>query len=419
MYELENLLKNARASKSIYIYGDGEVGRLLRVFLHEQGIEIQGFITTNVPNSSSLMSVPVKEIESLDGMLSEAYVILCMHPQRVQEASYLLMKAGNHRQVVIDDFLKEEIASKTLFKDLYEDVERKINILLYHRVVSYDTAYSIHVSEKNFEEQLKYIVTNYDVIDCGGDWSRVHNKAVALTFDDGYVDFYQNAFPLLKKYRVPATVFVSTEGIGNEKEYWWDTMENLFRVAKLPTKLCVGNENFMPEKYVNRDDLILDVRNALVGMPYLKRDKTLKLLKQQIRPDIAYRKCYRTMNAAEIREVSDNPLITVGAHTVHHICCNLESSEVQRSEILESKRVLERITGRTIDLFAYPNGDIGASTREILKELGFRRAFTCNHACIDNDDYSYDLPRSAVLDWNTTQIERRFRGMWQTSRNTL
>lgn len=417
MLDLGLILDKCKCGHKIFIYGDGEVGRLLRIFLHENGVEIAGFLTTNVPNHRMLMNVPEYKLEDINDCTKDSYIIVCMHMKWWEDAENRLRKLDFNNYVVIDDDTRKAIEEVVQFKDIYEDIERRINVLLYHRVADLKTAYSIIVGKKNFEEQIEYISSTYNLLRCDEDWSCVNKKSVALTFDDGYVDFYSTVYPILKKYNVPATVFVNTAGIDNDKEFWWDELECLLNQPILPNIIKTEKTIYETLKYNNREKLISDIRNDIIGYSYKFRDEEICKLKLQINPFINSRSEYRTMNSDELKVLAKDPLITIGAHTVNHILCDIETYEIQKKEIKESKDKLESIINKEVNLFAYPNGNIGVETRKILSELEFKRAFTCEHACIDYDEKVFDIPRSPVLNWDKNQVSRRFRGIWQTCRD--
>jgi len=417
MNDLDVLIKKCMEFKRIYIYGDGEVGRLMRVYLHEHKLEISGFLTTYKPQKNRVMDVPVCELSSLHSVPTDTFIIICMHKKWWDEAIKYIEKYGYTNFMIADDGIRLNIENETMFTDLYEDVDHRINVLLYHRVENLETSYSIIVTERNFEDQLKFICSNYNILRCDEDWSGVDRKSVALTFDDGYVDFYTKAYPLLKKYNVPATVFISTGGIDNDNEFWWDALENILKQPCLPHIIRTRKKEFCVRDYQNRSELIMDVRGEIISNTYRVRDEEISCLKSQVNPTLKNRQQYRTMNTKEIMQIAKDPLVTIGAHTINHILCDIENESVQMKEIEKSKTRLEEIINREVSLFAYPNGNIGSKTRSILSEFGFTRAFTCEHACIDRDEHVFDIPRSAVLNWDCSQVERRFRGIWQTSKD--
>lgn len=105
---------------------------------------------------------------------------------------------------------------------------KAIPILLYHRidVVSYDPVMLV-VNPKTFEEHIKFIVKHYKPISLSELTSKINSKKVqgneiCITFDDGYKDNLINAIPILKKYNIPATIFISTSNIGKKAAFDWD-----------------------------------------------------------------------------------------------------------------------------------------------------------------------------------------------------
>ena len=78
MNDLYALIRKCSEYKYVYIYGDGEVGRLIRVYLHEQEFEISGFLTTYKPKKKIIMDVPVCKLESLKSASADTFIIICM-----------------------------------------------------------------------------------------------------------------------------------------------------------------------------------------------------------------------------------------------------------------------------------------------------------------------------------------------------
>lgn len=103
----------------------------------------------------------------------------------------------------------------------------KITILTYHRVLEEGKG-SLIILKKNFERQMKYISENYNVISFKDLLEkRVKKNSIIITFDDGYKDILENAYPILKKYNIKATLFITTNFI-NGKKPKWEKEENLF-----------------------------------------------------------------------------------------------------------------------------------------------------------------------------------------------
>jgi len=108
-------------------------------------------------------------------------------------------------------------------------------VLMYHRIDNVKTDRDITVSIKNFENQMKYLRQNYDVISLDTLLSRHkqnHIKQIdeiAVTFDDGFKDNFTNAFPILRKYDIPASIFVATNFIDKNEGL---SREDIFLMKK-------------------------------------------------------------------------------------------------------------------------------------------------------------------------------------------
>lgn len=120
--------------------------------------------------------------------------------------------------------------SKRVFRKIRTLVESKAVVLMYHRIdnLTFDP-WQLAVSPDNFEQQLKVLRTTFDVVPLDKLSSRIQrrpiaSKSVCITFDDGYVDNYKFAKPLLEKYNCPATFFIAHNYIGKEQQYWWDEL---------------------------------------------------------------------------------------------------------------------------------------------------------------------------------------------------
>lgn len=412
------VLERTKQFSKTLIFGDGEVGRLTRIYLHEQGIEISGFIVSGMPTKDTLMDVPLKCIESI-GSSDSSLVLICVHKIWWDEVKDRLLSLGFVDFELIDDNRQKYMWNNVTFKDLYGDVEegRNINTLLYHRVAELDTVYSLIVNKRNFEEQLKYIKANYKLLRCDDNWDCINEKSIAITFDDGYVDFYKNVYPLLRKYEIPATVFVSTGNIDSTRMFWWDELECIIMRSVLPSKINMCDKVYRIDTYLNRIELLYDIHDQIMTYNYRDRDAEIESLRKQTSYACDCIENYRTMSREEIYEISKCPFVTIGAHTVSHILCDKEEPDLVKKEIEQSKTTLESIIEREVKLFAYPNGNVGDKTRNILQDVGIERAFTCYRACARNGEKKYDIPRSPVLNWGAEQNERRFKGMWQTGKD--
>lgn len=98
----------------------------------------------------------------------------------------------------------------------------------------------------------------------------------------------------------------------------------------------------------------------------------------------------------QIREMSQDPLCTISAHTISHPRLNTLSYDEQKKEITESIKQLEQITGKRIEHFAYPHGDFNGDTLAILKELGIKTAVKVNGGFVRRGQSNLEIPRMII-----------------------
>ncbi len=228
-------------------------------------------------------------------------------------------------------------------------------ILMYHRVdtVSNDERLLV-VTPEVFESHLIFLKERYEVIALPELVSRLQNKQLTgreavITFDDGYLDNLTNALPLLEKYQLPATIFVTTGFLGEVSNLPWDSEYKI--PADKPTFL----------------------------------------------------------NPQELKLLSGNPLITIGAHSVTHPRLSELANNDQATEILESKHALETILNNPISLFAYPFGgvfDYNQETIEGVRKAGFVAACATIPKLVTYKSALFELPRINIRNYPVRTLRK-------------
>ncbi|MBI3316642.1 MAG: polysaccharide deacetylase family protein [Candidatus Omnitrophica bacterium] len=312
-------------------------------------------------------------------------------------------------------------------KSICEKLDRRLSavlgsrivILNYHHVLaSRQDLFNICVAPKNFEAHLEFLKRRYRVLGLSEllgllKIGKIPHRAVVLTFDDGYSDNYLNAVPLLEKYRMPATFFVTTQHLDTLEEFWWDGIQRLaLSLKKFPEKVHLE---------ISGEDCEL----ALGSSP----EPTLRLLSQKMYSleeesrrrllQELFRKCgvrdepraeYRCFSSEELFLISKNPLFEMGAHTVSHRSLKSLPLETQRMEILASKKCLEEIIQKTIRHFAYPFGTpehYTPETQRLVQACGFKSACTVGSSAVNPDSPLFGLCRLAVGDGPATSFSQK------------
>ncbi|HBA70212.1 MAG TPA: hypothetical protein DCZ40_12775 [Lachnospiraceae bacterium] len=272
-------------------------------------------------------------------------------------------------------------------------------ILLYHKVNELQQDYNnLAVTLENFKYQLELIEKYFPIVPL----SEHREGTIAITFDDGFQDVLKNASPYLNSKGIPATIFITTGQIGKQEELWTTELLRLIFTGnhqkqkfylELPSfcyEFAVGN---LEEKYT----LYLALRRLCMKSDDVMQQDILGQLRDWSEQKEAGREEYAFLTEEEIAELSGNKLITIGAHTVHHVSLGTFPKEYQEKEIYESKKKLEQITGHQIYYFSYPFGsknDYNADTIKVLKKEGFRQAYTA--VSQPGRDKDYEIPRIAV-----------------------
>lgn len=299
-------------------------------------------------------------------------------------------------------------------------------ILGYHRIAVTDNdPYNLFVSLRNFFEQLEVLrrysrVVNLNELVEGIQNGNLPDKTVVITFDDGYVDILQNAKPLLERSQIPATVFVPTVYIGRRP--WWDELKMLYsssksyqdKINKILADVPSDTGDKKPQSAVARE-----ARKNAVKQPIIAVYERLRDASPQVREHALFQLEHlaaeesrsrettdRVMTGDELVELSSNGLIDIGSHSVSHPWLSELTEEYQRSEILNSKSCLEKITGKTVNSFSYPNGSYSSFTVTLLKEGGYKCACTSTNIIVREGSDLFQLPRFWVPNWDGATFER-------------
>jgi len=234
-----------------------------------------------------------------------------------------------------------------------------------------------------------------------GDFAR---RFVCLTFDDGYKDIKQFAYPLLKQFRMPFALFIATSFPDRLGELWWLALEAVIAQSKRIGLVIDGKDRFFDCATLKDKRALYDAVYA-----YLREMKdedelraTVRDLCASSRVDLAAFCRDLCMDWAELGELAADPLCTIGAHTVNHkMLMKVADEGAVRAEMDMSRSVLEAALGRRPQHLAYPVGDptsAGAREFRIAAELGFKTALTTRPGVLfrGHRDHLTALPRISV-----------------------
>ena len=280
-------------------------------------------------------------------------------------------------------------------------------ILLYHRVAERTRdVHGLCVPPAQFREHLEYLRRHHqplslEAMAAAVRAGRVPAGAVAVTFDDGYVDNLLTASPLLCELGVPATFFVTGAGWDAPHEFWWDALERfLLGPGPLPPalELEVRGERLSlgTAGDADREAAHGALHQRIVRCGREERDRVMEELAAWSGRPRSAPPADRPLLAEEIRLLSRLPGHGVGAHTMHHLALAGMPREVQEREVADHKRRLEALVGTPVSAFAYPFGDHSPETVEVVRQASFHSAVTCVEAAVRGGADALALPRVEV-----------------------
>lgn len=286
--------------------------------------------------------------------------------------------------------LAEAFAASGLTR-LLENVLRRDALLVinYHRIgnaeeTPYDSG-TFGPTAEQFDWEMGYVKARFHTVGLEEALAMVTCKApvrssLLITFDDGNIDNYQTAFPILRSHGLQATFFLPTAFIGTQRLPWWDTIAYIVKHSRKDSFKI--NYPKPAEFRVNRDRPSVTVFQLLLFCSdqattnYAPLIDELETVCDCVRPNGSGERCF--MNWDEVREMQGAGM-SFGSHTHNHEVLSGLPLERQVSELKESRAILERELGRTVDTLAYPVGrpyTFNADTRAALEDCGYRAAFS-------------------------------------------
>jgi peptidoglycan/xylan/chitin deacetylase (PgdA/CDA1 family) len=323
-------------------------------------------------------------------------------------------------------------------------------ILLYHRVADLPSdPQLLCVTRQHFAEHLEILrnaahpMALATMVRALRD-TKLPRRAVVVTFDDGYADNLLNGKPLLERYDIPSTVYVTSGYVDTRREFFADQLERLFlRPGKLPRHLSIeisgqayrwdlgsgahyGEAEFTrhggwnvahPDNPTPRHHVYRSLCQLLYRLTDCDKRIALDALTRWAGTEPGCRPTHRVLTADEVRLLANDGLVEVGSHTVGHVSLSTLSLSAQRDEIQKSKLRLEEILGHRVKSFAYPYGtrsDYTAQTVEVVREVGYDNACANFEGLVRHGTDPWQLPRYLVRDWDGEKFRRRLME-WRTA----
>lgn len=293
-----------------------------------------------------------------------------------------------------------------------------IRILAYHKINN-DCPNYLNLSTKisNFEKQMEYLRKHYHIVSLQEVVSlmkanqKIPKRTVAITFDDGYKDTYTNAYPILKKYNIPATIFLTLNPIEYKIPLWFECI--IYAITNTSRKTLnlepVGLKKYLVDSLKEKRETIDQIVSYTKKLNKEDREILLKFMSKELQVDLDDLKMKEELLSwEEINEMKSNG-ISFGAHSMSHSILTQMPLKEAEYEICESKRMIGEKLGEKVSFFAYPNGgkgDFNEDIINILKDNGFSGACTLIEGVNNTDTFA--LKRLNIYEEVTRGISGAF-----------
>ncbi|MGC2238029.1 MAG: polysaccharide deacetylase family protein [Pyrinomonadaceae bacterium] len=278
----------------------------------------------------------------------------------------------------------------------------KILILTYHRFSRDTNPYKISSAE--FAAHLEYLSKNNrvlplsEMIEYLNSGKSLPPNTTAITIDDGYADAFEIAFPLLKKFKMPATVYAVTDFLDEKCWLWTDLMRYILLETKSETvKIEFGGEDKIESNLsgeTQRLETASRINSRLKKLPNERKEAKIKEIAEALNVEIPSlpAKEFAPVSWQQAREM-DAENVKIESHTATHpILTNISPDDLD-FELKTSRKRLEEMLNREVRNFCYPNGSFNEHVQKSVEKAGYKSATTTDYGFNDRQANCFLLKR--------------------------
>ncbi len=293
------------------------------------------------------------------------------------------------------------------------------HILMFHRVIPDSRNARIHnhksleISPERLEGIIKFFkARDYSFISLDelltiNRTTKPTRKFVVFTFDDGYLDNYEYAYPIFRKHGVPFTIYIATSLPDSQAILWWYLLEDVVLADSSIQLEVEGRKMKFRTQTIKEKELTF---NKIRQWFAVADEINLPILSNSLfhgkEEAISAKTKALSLTWEHVKALSQDPLVTIGSHTVNHFPLDSLTAEKSAYEMIESKKIIESRIGKEVRHFCYPLGSHGRKEIEILKKSRYATATTIKMANIftENLEHPFSLPRIMINSLTTDKI---------------
>lgn len=312
---------------------------------------------------------------------------------------------------------------RSFCKSIYKDIARLFHqrnvpiggILMLHRVDTPDSEgiwYNQHLklSPHTIAEMVEYArkhdchFVSIDMMMEAIKKKKKVRRCIVVTLDDGYRDNYENGSSLFRQLDIPYTIYVCTKMVKGEMLYWWEILEQLV-LSQKEVKLSNGRI-FDCSTKEKKEKAFLDIREIILKLPQDSLKSRLQTLFADDHIDWSYGNDHLGLTWAQLRDLKNEKLATIGNHTYSHNAFKGCTDEAICSDIQLAAKEMWDNCQIEMNHFAFPFGEATAVSEQnvqLIKHIGFKTSATTNDGLVCYGTDLLELPRLFVTERNWKQ----------------
>jgi len=302
------------------------------------------------------------------------------------------VRRNNTKQNPVKRIIKRSLQhiAATFGRHTRTSKDARLLVLMYHRILPQDDPRAqleepgMMVTPDTFRLHINILKQYFNIVNLS-DWiqlkknsKQLPTNACAISFDDGWADNYEYAFPILKDLQAPSTIFLVADMIGTEQCFWPERLAYIMTTVAThyPQHWAHPELTWLQQnpKYYQfnatppTSEQISALITCLKDYSDQEMHDRLTRVEDILQLDTGDNPV-SLLNWQQIDEMLNSGLVEVGSHTCRHIRLNDKTPVAQmRDEIVNSKRLIKKRTGKTVDTFCYPNGDFCQAAIELVAQ---------------------------------------------------
>jgi len=298
----------------------------------------------------------------------------------------------------------------------YNNKKNRIPILLFHRISDIKDNFWEPLPVKYFDKLIKFISKHYDIITIDylleNKSKNLKNKCI-ITFDDGYKDFLENAYPILQKYNIKSTLFVTVNPVNTNSLIWTSELNKAIEnTTKNTLELTFNNKlnKYNISNTLQKQKVVFNLLQILKNISNKEQNKIISQIKTKLnytKPDNI-----NFLNWNDINKLKTQ--VNIQSHSLTHSFMTTLTDNELDEELIMSKKILSDKTNTNIKYFSYPIGDYNNNVIEKTKKY-YTSAFIVSDNLVEvnklsNNNYKYKIPRINITDKSVYEVFFRING---------